>query len=41
MIVVIEPGEDVLAFMTRELPGRPELQRAYKQFAKDCELLAR
>lgn len=32
---VIELGEDVLAFLNRELPGRPDLQRAYKQFAHE------
>lgn len=32
---VIELGEDVLAFLTRDLPDRPVLQRAYKQFANE------
>lgn len=32
---MIELGEDVLAFLARDLPGRPILQRVYNQFANE------
>lgn len=32
---VIELGKDVLAFLNRDLPDRPVLQRAYKQFSNE------
>lgn len=32
---VIELGEDVLAFLNRDLPRQPVLQKAYKQFSKE------
>ena len=32
---VIELGEDVLTSLTRDLPDRPALQKAYKHFAQE------